>query len=141
MGVNYVSVRWLARELGGVPKELRRELRPRIRLAGQELVGDLKASSAGFSQSIPPAVRMTVSFASKTGGVRIFVDRKKAPAARPLEHAGAAGTFRHPVFGNRDVWVAQQAHPFFFRTVSKHRDRVRSLVEDAVRASFPRGSM
>ena len=133
------SVRMLARQFGSVPIELRRELRPKMRRAGEELRADIRSEAAKFSSRIPAAVRMTVGFGSANGGVRIYVDAKQAPEARPLENLGQQGTFRHPVYGNRDVWVEQQAHPFFFPTVKRHRERVRSLVEDAVRASFPKG--
>jgi hypothetical protein len=42
----------------------------------------------------------------------------------PLYMEGATGTrrrdytrWRHPVFGNRDVWVQQPAHPYFYQAV------------------------
>lgn len=35
-----------------------------------------------------------------------------AQYAPAFENQGKVGTFRHPVFGNREVWVNQQAHPF-----------------------------
>jgi hypothetical protein len=139
MDVEFNGVRILAREFGTVPIELRRELRPRMRQAGEVVRREIQ-SAAGWSSQIPAAVRLTVAFGSKTGGVRIFVDAKKAPHARPLENMGAEGTFRHPVFGNRDNWVAQAARPFFFKTVKANREQVRSLVADAVKASMPRGA-
>lgn len=111
-----------------------------MRAAGQ-VVKTAIQSNAGFSSRIPGAVRMTTSFGSKTGGVRIWVDAKKAPHARPLENLGRSGSFRHPVFGDMDVWVSQPAHPFFFPAVKSSGGKVRSLVEDAVRASFPKGTM
>ncbi len=141
MSVEFTSVRQLAREFGSVPMELRREIRPRMRAAGTAVQNDIRSEAAKFSSSIPKAVRMTTSFTSKTGGVRIWVDAEKAPGARPVENLGREGTFRHPVFGNRERWVEQQAHPFFFPVISRHRARVRTLVEDAVRASFPKGKV
>lgn len=142
MGVEFNSVRVLAREFGQVPFDLRRELRPRLRQAGDLIRSEAQANAA-WSSRIPGAIRMTVSFASKTGGIRIYVDSKKAPHARPYEGAGRGGTsassFRHPVFGNRNNWVAQPTRPFLFPAVRKAGPKVRSLVEDAVRASFPKG--
>jgi len=139
--VDYTSVRLLARQFGKVPVDLRRELRPKLRQAGEHVRSGIREEAARFSDTIPRAVRMSVSFASKTGGIRIYVDQKAAPGARALENLGREGTFRHPVFGNRDVWVAQPAHPFFFRVVQRERPRVRKLVEDAVRASLPKGTI
>ena len=141
MSVEYASVRRLAQQFGTVPAELRRELRPRLRLAGERLRGDIRSRAATFSSRIPAAVRMSVAFGSKTGGVRVYVSHKAAPEARQLENQGQAGSFRHPVYGNRDVWVSQTAHPFFFPAVKANRERVRTLVEDAVRASVPKGTI
>lgn len=53
--------------------------------------------------------------------VVVYAGGQGAPEAAPLDNEGKSGTFRHPVFGNRDVWVAQKARPFFtpaFRTVT-----------------------
>ena len=44
--------------------------------------------------------------------VSVTAGGKRAPEAVVLEHGGVEGTFRHPVFGNRDVWVSQKARPF-----------------------------
>lgn len=132
------SIRVLARDFGSVPAELRAELRPRMRMAGEHLKTAIQ-SAASWSTRIPGAVRMSTAFGSKTGGVRISVSAARAPHARILEHQGVEGFFRHPVFGDRDIWVSQAAHPFFFRTVKAGREQVVSLVADAVRASFPTG--
>lgn len=139
MTVEYASVRLLAQQMHQVPMELRRELRPKLRAAGEQIRQEMQSTAAGFSTRIPGAIRMTTGFGSKTGGVRIFVDAGRAPHARPLENMGQAGTFRHPVFGDRDNWVEQQAHPFFFPVVKRSGEKVRSLVADAVRASWPAG--
>lgn len=40
--------------------------------------------------------------------------------------------WRHPVFGNPDVWVEQQGEPWFFVTVTKHREKFRQAVSDAI---------
>lgn len=139
-GVDYASIRMMSRELGMVPIELRKELRPRIRAAGDRLRKRIQ-SNASWSSRIPGAVRMTTSFASKTGGIRIFVNQAAAPEARPLENRGQAGTFRHPVYGHRSTWVSQAARPFFLPAIQAEYDNVRTAVEDAVRASFPKGSL
>jgi hypothetical protein len=63
-------------------------------------------------------------------GVRIFVDSKKMPAdARQMAHAFEGASIRHPVFGNRQVWVAQPTGgPWFLPTVRRHHpDFVRAV--------------
>lgn len=138
MGVEYSSIRRLAKDMGSLSMDTRRELRPKLRAAGQIVKSDMQGSYS-WSSRIPGAVRMTTAFGSKTGGVRIFVDAKRAPHARPIENMGAEGTFRHPLWGDRDHWVDQKARPTFFPAIKRNRETVITLVASAVRAAFPKG--
>lgn len=138
MAVEYESIRKLARAMGSIPADVRRELRPRLRKAGEGLANDLR-SSYGWSSRIPGAVRITAAFGSQSGGVRIFVDEKRAPHARPIENEGNAGTFRHPLWGDTENWVEQEARPTFFPAVKRNREEVIRLAAEAVRAAFPKG--
>jgi hypothetical protein len=49
---------------------------------------------------------------------------KTAPHAAAYEHAGASGSFRHPVFGNGDrassAWVDEPARPFLHPAATKN---------------------
>lgn len=45
------------------------------------------------------------------------------------------GGWRHPVFGNRDVWVTQIGHPYFRTTVTAGRDQVTAGVVTAMTAA------
>jgi hypothetical protein len=40
--------------------------------------------------------------------------------------------WRHPVFGNREVWVQQEKHPFLGVTVMKHKDEFINAVQASV---------
>lgn len=93
---------------GAIQVELRRTVK-----AAAKPVADGVKSAASFSTRIPGAVKTKVSFASKGAGVSVYVDSKAAPEAAPINNRGKGGTFRHPVYGNRDVWVPQAADPFF----------------------------
>lgn len=138
MGVEYDSVRGLVRAWGRVPIELRRELRPALRHAGEELRSDMRRR-ASYSSRIPGAIGLTVSFSAKGGGIRLRVNSRKAPHARVLERGnlgGRAGTFRHPVFGDRDHWVTQETRPFFFPALKAGRTQVKNNVRGAVLASL-----
>jgi hypothetical protein len=136
VGVEFSSVTEFAKALGGVPKELRSEMRPALKASADHVVNDMK-SNASWSTRIPGAIRSRVSFAQSGGGVKITVDQKRAPHARVLEGLTArGGTFRHPVFGNRDVWVSQASRPYFFPAVRAGRDQLRRNITDAVRASL-----
>jgi hypothetical protein len=45
---------------------------------------------------------------------------------------GLPGTFRHPVFGDREDWVSQQKHPFLTPAVAKNIGHVTDRVEAAL---------
>jgi len=111
------------RELGKMPPELRRELRPRLRKVGQAALADVKAR-ASWSTRIPKATRLKVSLAKRDPGLFIEVNRHKAPHARPYENQGKHGTFRHPLFGNRKRWVSQAARPFLYPGARPHFEQV-----------------
>lgn len=107
----------------------------------QSAAGPAKAqvqSNASWSSRIPGAVGVQVRFTAKKVGVSIFVSRKKAPHARPIEHDGQAGTFLHPVFGRtkrggkRYVTAKQAARPFFFNEMARHMPDVEQAAADAI---------
>jgi hypothetical protein len=108
------------------------ELRRAVTAAAGPMVEAVKQSAA-WSSRIPAAVRAKPSFTAKRAGVSIVVDASKAPEGRPLEHGGAAGQFRHPVFGHRNNWVEQPARPFFYAALERS-----AATEVAMRAAMDR---
>lgn len=139
MAVDHVGITTLAKELGQVPAELRRHLRPQLRAGGQHIVSDMKAR-ASYSSRIPGAISMTVSFAARGGGVRFRVNARRAPHARVLERGNdgsRSSSFRHPVYGDRDAWVSQPTRPFFFPAARAGREQLKRNITDAVKASLP----
>lgn len=103
--------RALIRDLGKMDSDLRKELRPMLQEKGRGALQAVQAK-ASWSRKIPGATRLTVSFSGKRGGLAIKTSRLKAPHARAYENQGRPGTIRHPVFGNRAVWVTGSARPF-----------------------------
>lgn len=133
------SLRSLIADLGKLPPEVVKELRPRLRRAGEVVKRDAQAQ-ASWSSRIPRAMRLTTRFASaKSAGVFITVNEAQAPHARPYEGIGTRGTtFRHPVFGDRDVWVAQAQRPFLLPAVQRNREAVVKASGEAVDAAARR---
>lgn len=88
-------------------------------LTGMARSGDIVAlaakRNAAFSTRIPASIKVR----RRGLAVRVQAGGDKAPDAAPFEHGGLAGTFRHPVFGNRNVWVTQRAHPFLTPAVEQ----------------------
>lgn len=119
------------REFDKFPKEIRQEMRPKLRHAGQAALMSVRALAA-WSTRIPAATRLSVSFAKKNPGVSIVVNRNRAPHARPYEHGGNPGTFRAPLFGNRRRWYSHQARPFLEPGARPHFERVDNEIRDAV---------
>lgn len=115
-----------ARDLKEASPELRSALRIELKAAG-ELVAEEARALAGFSSRIPGAIKVSAA----GNAIKVYVLAKKAPNAKPLEHGGKGGTFRHPVFGDRDVWVSQQARPFLWPALMANKGRA---VEAAKRA-------
>jgi hypothetical protein len=105
------EIRRLIDDMGKIPKELKVELRPGLRKAG-EIVRNQAWINASWSTRIPAATRVSVGFTRRNPGVAVQVNKNRAPHARPFEHGGNPGTFRHKVFGHEDRWVSQKARPF-----------------------------
>ncbi len=87
---------------------LRFGFRPVVRHWAELFMAESMAASS-WSSRIPGS--FTIQGAGDNVVVRAAGDA--APEGAPLENEGKRGTFRHPVFGNREVWVDQKARPFF----------------------------
>jgi hypothetical protein len=105
-------------ELKAMEGNLQVELRRGIREAARPMVESVKRNAA-WSTRIPDAVKAKPSFTVKRASVTIQVDARTAPEARPIEHGGETGTFRHPVYGSRENWADQPARPFFYPSVER----------------------
>lgn len=125
------EIEHLIRDLGRVPDDLRRKLRPRLREAGRLVADDAKLRAA-WSKRIPRAIKVSTSFTRTRPGVSVIVDRKTAPHARPYEHNGQPGTFRHPLFGDREHWYSQAARPFLAPALAAKNEQAGRLIAAAV---------
>ncbi len=139
------DLRQLYLDVKAMPGRLQVELRRGIKEAAQSVADRAKDVSGSWSRRIPAATTLAVSFTSRSTGVSVSVNGKKAPHARPIDHAGKPGTFRHPVYGRDSsgrfvakgsrkkgikgvlgvrggraleaTWVEQKARPFFASSV------------------------
>ena len=127
-------------ELGALQRDLKEleggkamvtALRRNLKAAAQPAVRQVKAN-ASWSTRIPAATAARVAFTAKRGaGMSVFVNRKKAPHARPIENDGSPGSFQHFVFGHAPL-VTQAARPFFFDQMDKAMPAVEAAVADAM---------
>ena len=144
--VESADLRKLYLDLKGFEGNLQVELRRGLREAGEGMAAAVR-NEASWSSRIPGATKVVPSFAARGAGVSIQVDARKAPEARPLEHGGRAGAFRHPVYASstedrsRWAWASEPARPFFYAAIGGRtpavEQRMRQVMTDvAAKAGF-----
>ena len=84
--------------------------------------------STGLRQGLADGVRIGVRTSKTTAGVRILTKAKLAKASRN-------GKWRHPVFGDRTVWVFESLAPgWFSRTARRHRTEAAARIHVVIDA-------
>lgn len=136
--VDATELKFLSDRLAAVPEDVRSGMRPALRQAGQR-VRAAAARNASWSSRIPAALQVRVRLTGPRMGVYVLANHSAAPHARPLEGI-VRDPFRHPVFGDTDVWVAQRARPFLFPAARDHRADIESAVNAAVTEALKRAA-
>lgn len=132
--IDYDSVGKLAYALGVIPAEIKVELRDKVREAAN-LIADRARQNASYSTRIPGAIYVRTGLSS-TAAATVGVSATKAPEAKVMEVGNTgpgATTFRHPVFGNTDVWVNEQTRPFLYPALKEKSAEATALIAAAVR--------
>lgn len=91
-------------------------------------------SRSGLRDTIAAAIVVRTRLSGNEVGVRILVDLSKLPADQRTLPAklDAAKGWRHPVYGNRRVWVTQVGRPWWFVTIEPHLPGVRACILAAI---------
>lgn len=81
---------------------------------------------AGLRATIASATKLQIT----AKGVRFVVQSSKLPADQQSlpRHLDSEKGWRHPVFGDRDVWVHQQGRPYFAVTIKKKGPAFRAAI-------------
>lgn len=124
-------------DLRAIPREVRRELTPVLKQAGDAAAADARGRAA-WSSRIPGAIRVVVRYGGRRPGVALRVSARRAPHARPFEGLGRPGTFRHPGWGDREHWYAQARRPFGWPAVLARRDETQWDVNEVVMSAARR---
>jgi len=125
----------LIADFRAMPLDTRRRLRTDIQKVGKPVLDQVR-HNASWSSRIPGATRMKVGYGKRRGGVTIVTSAKRAPHARPYEHDGVPGTFRHPY--NRPAarrprtWVNNPARPFFYQAISEKSSEVEDQFRELI---------
>ncbi len=108
-----------------VAKEIRSTVVPRLRAAIQQSAATRLPRRGGLAASSAASTRTTVSGAR--GEIRIRTRN------RYREDQLDRGIVRHPVYGNRNVWVTQPITPGWWTIpVEQYRDDIAEAADDAV---------
>lgn len=117
--------------------DLRRLLLRRIQQEGKPAVAAVQAragatvpSRGGLAGLVAANVGVRTSLAASGASVRIKPNKAR-PTSRTLAGIDASGTWRHPVHGDRKVWVEQTAagaRGYFTRTIDGKATAFRGAV-------------
>lgn len=114
-------------------KELRREFHRGINRATKPLKEDAKANAratlprrGGLNNFVAKTSLSTRTRSGQNPGVRIVAQKTKKAGRKSDVNAIDRGRLRHPVFGNRKVWVTQTVTPgWFTKPMENGAERVR----------------
>ena len=107
----------LARELKAGLRKAARPMAPRVRQAIDQIPSQHDGTLRGEMKA---ATTVQFRAAGPRAGITIRVDGRKMPSGKrslPAYMEGRKRGWRHPVYGNRNVWVVQPAHGYFYKTV------------------------
>ena len=111
-----------------VAKEARRILSRRRSIQRRvEKAGSLREQIAAAAGAAVSASSKKVSLAFRVRAGNLPPSQRKLPR-RWDKPSG----WRHPVYGNRNVWVPQKGHPYFRTTVTENRGQVTAAVVSAM---------
>lgn len=124
-------------EVGRV--DLRRKMIRDLRRAAAPMVPKVRTAIRGIPSKhdgtlrneMAKATRLQIRSAGSQAGMAIRVDGRKMPVGKgslPALMEGRKRPWRHPVYGNREVWVTQPSHGYFYRTVEPMAAGVRVLM-------------
>jgi len=138
----------LKADLDAFDPKLTKTLRKRIRNAGDIAAGEVKktlreptpagTSSGDGRDALIAATRVAVSFSKRSAGVKITTGSSRLDA----DHKGLLNvynkkSFRHPVYGDKSVYVTQQGRPYFGASIMRVMntdilDEIQAAVDDAL---------
>lgn len=99
----------------------------RAKLKKLASVSSLRSNIANATGSAVSSAPDKVSLSFKVRASQLPPKQRKLPRRWDAE-----GGWKHPVFGNRKIWVKQVGNPYFRKTIFRRKDDVTSAVIDAM---------
>lgn len=117
--------------------DLRKELLAGIRKTNKPTIAAIRA---GTSSKLPNgggmaaiAAKTKIGTRTRLSGQRVGVEIRGTSRQIKGLRALNAGRLRHPVWGNREVWVEQAVEPgFFSEPIEKDEPRIRRGIQEAM---------
>lgn len=119
MAAPQAGLKKLVYDFAKISKENKTYLRRNMKKIATPTLHKIQGS-ASWSTRIPGSTKIKTGFTARFAGVRIETDRNVSPHARPYEHAGQPGMYRHPVYGDESkdrklwTWVSAPARPYMY---------------------------
>lgn len=131
---DFSELRDLAADCKRAAAGLQKDFFADLARGGEVVAVAARQNASSFPRKGDGSTRIADSVAVKRRGPRVKVQAggPDAPHAAPLENQGRRGVFRHPVFGNYDVWADQPARPFLAPAAEESADDVERLILRAV---------
>lgn len=121
-----------ARDLKRLDPEVAKQLTKALRAVVVTKIMPTAKSNASWSGRIPAAIKPSVT----NKGMGLRVASSSAPHGRPFEGLQTGlrsnSSFRHPVFGNRDVWVTQRTRPYLAPAFRSNQDAAVASAQEAI---------
>lgn len=114
VGIEATDFAALQRDLKNANTDALKLFRAAAKTGGDKVAQKARGAISGVSPRIASSIRVLAN----NKGVQVLAGGSKAPHAAAFENFGQSGTFRHPVFGNREVWVEQRAYPFLLPSLT-----------------------
>lgn len=133
------------RAVKGFDPALATATRRRLRQVGVETIEDMRrviasgpgSGAQGIKAGISQGLKTAVRTGKRTQGVQMTATASNLrDAHKAMLRLYNKATFRHPVFGNRNVWVNQKARPYFGSVIKKHEDDMAEAVWQALEDAF-----
>lgn len=104
---------------------------------GSALARDIFSASYGTRSSNRTLARKTNKAEGSPIAVLFELGNKRSRGGQTVGRRGG-GVFRHPVYGNREVWVDQKMHPFLWPAYERKwpvvQERVLGVLDNAAHA-------
>ncbi len=136
ISIDTTGFRELAAALRKTNRKAYRDYRVAMREAGEITASAARKLAGEHSVTIPGTVRVRVARAQ----VEIRGGSKTVPIGGLFELGNKGSrrkdTFRHPVFGDRDVWVNQPMHPYLYPAYLQTRPATLEAVDKVLVTAF-----